>query len=52
MLCRVPLVKTDVSEESISSIIRMTRIGEIGTLAVTNNRRTLQRNDSYHYDDG
>jgi hypothetical protein len=41
MLCRVALVRTGVSEELISSIIRVTRIGELGTtLAVTNNRRT------------
>jgi hypothetical protein len=37
-------VRTDVSEE-LSSSIRVTRIGEIGTtLAVTSNRRTLRRN--------
>jgi hypothetical protein len=36
MLRRVALVRTDVSEESISSIIRVKRIGELGTtLAVT-----------------
>jgi hypothetical protein len=34
MLRRVALVRTDVSEELIASIIRMTRIGELGTLAV------------------
>jgi hypothetical protein len=38
------LVTTDVSEELSVSIIRVTRIGEVGsTLAVTNNRRTLHR---------
>jgi hypothetical protein len=31
MLRRVALVKTDVSEEFRASIIRVTRIGEIGT---------------------
>jgi hypothetical protein len=31
----VALVKTDVSKESIASIIRVTRIGELRTLAVT-----------------
>jgi hypothetical protein len=31
MLCRVALVRTDVSEELSSSIIRVTRIGELGT---------------------
>jgi hypothetical protein len=37
----VALVRTDVSEERITSIIRVTRIGELGkTLAVTSNRRT------------
>jgi hypothetical protein len=42
MLHRVALVKTDVSEEPSSSVIRVTRIGEPGTtLAVTSNRRTL-----------
>jgi hypothetical protein len=28
-------VRTDVSEERLASIIRVTRIGELGTLAVT-----------------
>jgi hypothetical protein len=42
MLRRVALVRTDVSEELISSFIRATGIGELGTtLAVTNNRHTL-----------
>jgi hypothetical protein len=37
------VVRTDVSEERRVSIIRVTRIGEIGTtLAVTSNRRTLR----------
>jgi hypothetical protein len=41
MLRRVALVITDVSEEVSASIIRVIRIGEIGTtLAVTSNRRT------------
>jgi hypothetical protein len=41
MLGRVALVRTDVSEESSTFIIRFTRIGELETtLAVTNNRRT------------
>jgi hypothetical protein len=44
MLRRVVLVVTDVSEERIASIIWLTRIDELGTtLAVTSNRRTLQR---------
>jgi hypothetical protein len=42
MLCRVALVRTDVSEELSASIIQVTRIGELGTtLAVTSNQRTL-----------
>jgi hypothetical protein len=42
MLRRVALVRIDVSEEFGASIIRVTRIGEIGTtLAVTSNRRAL-----------
>jgi ABC-type taurine transport system substrate-binding protein len=41
MLCRVALVLTDVSEELVASIARMTRIGDLGrTLAVTSNRST------------
>jgi hypothetical protein len=36
MLRRVTLVRTDVSEDFSASIIRVTRIGELGTtLAVT-----------------
>jgi hypothetical protein len=36
MLCHVALVRTDISEEHIATIIRVTRIGELGTtLAVT-----------------
>jgi hypothetical protein len=37
MLRRVALVKTDVSGELSASIIRVTRIGELGTLAVISN---------------
>jgi hypothetical protein len=41
MLRHVALVRTDVSEELSATIIRVTRIGELGTtLAVTSNRRT------------
>jgi hypothetical protein len=44
MLRRVALVRIDFSEESSASIIRLTRIGEVGTtLAVTSNRRTLRK---------
>jgi hypothetical protein len=35
-------VRTDVSEELSSFIIRLSRIGELGTLAVTSNRHTLR----------
>jgi hypothetical protein len=45
MLHRVALVRTEVSEELVASIIRATRIDELGTtLAVISNRRTLRRN--------
>jgi hypothetical protein len=45
MLRHVTLVRGDVSEELRAYIIRVTRIGELGTtLAVTSNRRTLRRN--------
>jgi hypothetical protein len=38
-------VRTDVSEERVASIIRVTRIGELGTtLVVTSDRTTLRRN--------
>jgi hypothetical protein len=39
MLRGMTLVRTDVSEKLSASIIRVTRIGELGTLAVTSNRR-------------
>jgi hypothetical protein len=43
MLHRVDLVRTDVSEELSASFIRVTRIGELGTvLAVTSNRNMLR----------
>jgi hypothetical protein len=44
LLHLVALVGTDVSEELSASIIRVTRIGELGTLTVTSNWRTLKRN--------
>jgi hypothetical protein len=34
-------------EELRASIIRVTRMGEVGTLAVTSNRRTLRRNAKF-----
>jgi hypothetical protein len=44
--------KTDVSVEHITSIIRMTRIGELGTtLLLTSNRRTLRRNTMLPFSD-
>jgi hypothetical protein len=48
MLCRVALVRTDVSEEPGASSIRVTRIGELGTTqAATSNRRMLRRNTKW-----
>jgi hypothetical protein len=41
MLGSVALVRTDVSEERIASVIRVIRIGEIATLAVSSNRSTF-----------
>jgi hypothetical protein len=35
MLHHVALVKTGVSEERIASVIRVRRIGELGTLAIS-----------------
>jgi hypothetical protein len=52
MLRRVALVRTDVSEEPSASILKVTRIGELGTtLAATSNQRTLRRN-ACHPDEG
>jgi hypothetical protein len=43
MLGCVALVRTDVSEEYDASIIRVTRVGELGTtLSVTSNRRSVR----------
>jgi hypothetical protein len=48
MLRRVALVRTDVSEELSASFIRVTRIGELGTmLVVISIRRTLRGNTWY-----
>jgi hypothetical protein len=42
----VALVRTEVSGECIASVIRMRRIGELGTtLAVTSNLGKLRRNN-------
>jgi hypothetical protein len=47
MLRRVTLVRTDVSEECGACIIRVARIGQLGTtLAVTIHRRTLRRGNA------
>jgi hypothetical protein len=42
MLRRVALVRTDVSEELSTSIIRLTRMGELGRTDVPPKRRFLQ----------
>jgi hypothetical protein len=45
LLRRVALVKTEVSEETGASFIRVTKKGELGTTqAATSNRRMLRRN--------
>jgi hypothetical protein len=45
LLRRVAFVRTDVSEEPGASLIKVTKIGELGTTqAATSNRRTLGRN--------
>jgi hypothetical protein len=45
MLHRVALVRTDVQEERSASIIRVTGIGELGTmLALTSKQRKPRRN--------
>jgi hypothetical protein len=41
MLHHVALVRTDVSEELRASIIRVTKIGELGMLTVISNQCTL-----------
>jgi hypothetical protein len=43
ILRHVVFLRTDVSEERSTFIIRVTRISELGTSAVTSNRRMLQR---------
>jgi hypothetical protein len=44
MLRRATPTRADVSEVRSASIIRVTRISELGTLAVTSNRRTVRIN--------
>jgi hypothetical protein len=47
---RVTLIRTDFSEEFIAFIIRLTKICELGTLAVTSNHSTLRREDVRSFD--
>jgi hypothetical protein len=42
MLCHMTLERTDVSEELSTSVIMMTSIDELGTLAMTSNRCTVE----------
>jgi hypothetical protein len=51
MLLRAGLVRTDVSEQRIASITRMTRIGELGTTLDVTTSRSTQRH-CCHPDDG
>jgi hypothetical protein len=44
MLCRVALVRTGGSEGHIASVIKVTKTGELRTLAVTSNPNNLRRN--------
>jgi hypothetical protein len=39
MLRLIALIKVQVLEDRMATIIRVTRIGQIGSLAVTSNRR-------------
>jgi hypothetical protein len=43
MLCPVPLVRTDVSEQLSVSMIKVRRIDEIGKLALTSNRPAAKK---------
>jgi hypothetical protein len=43
ILCGVPLVRTDLSEERTSSIIRVTRIGQLVLLAYLVLLRSVRR---------
>jgi hypothetical protein len=49
MLRRVALVRTNDSDERITSIIMVTKIGVLGTLAATRNRWTLIVAANIHY---
>jgi hypothetical protein len=46
MLRRVVLVRTDVSEELSSSFIRVTRVGELGTILVTPMKEELSSSET------
>jgi hypothetical protein len=52
MLSNVPLVRTDVSEERITSIIRVTRIGEQRASVASYCQSCSWLADFYHPDDG
>jgi hypothetical protein len=53
MLRRVALIRNNVSGEPSVAIIRVTRIGQLGTTsAVTSNRRTLRAKLLVTADDG
>jgi hypothetical protein len=53
MLFHVAVVKINVLEEHSASIIRVTRISELGTtLAVTSNQHMLQRNTVFFQNAG
>jgi hypothetical protein len=41
MLPHVALVRTDVSEESNASFIKVTRIGKVGTLSLTTEAHSI-----------
>jgi hypothetical protein len=52
VLRHVTLIRTNVSKEYITSIVRVTRIGKLGTLTITSNQSMLQHAnaDSCHPD--
>jgi hypothetical protein len=43
MLCRMALVRSDVSEERITSVIGVKRISELGTMLITTNNIVFLR---------
>jgi hypothetical protein len=47
MLRHAALARSVVSEKRIASIMRVTRIDELGTLAVTSNLNSVQSFDCY-----